>query len=289
MKEAGWIVAALLAALGVLAFILRARVAAALGYEPGRASAPVESSGEGARRAAPADVGRDRAGGLRDLADLEVSDVMVHRTNMRSVNADDPPETVVREILQSPYTRMPLWRSSLDDIVGVLHSKDLLRALNDVGNDFSKIDVMKIASKPWFVPDTTPLADQLAAFLRRKAHFAIVVDEYGEVEGLVTLEDIIEEIVGDIADEHDLDMQGVKQESDGSVVVDGAVPIRDLNRALGWALPDEEATTIAGLIIHETQSIPEAKQAFTFHGKRFLVMKREKNRITRVRIRPAEG
>jgi Mg2+/Co2+ transporter CorB len=229
---------------------------------------------------------RDRLGGVLDLHELEVSDVMVHRTNMRSVNADDPPEAVVREILQSPHTRMPLWRGSLDNIVGVLHAKDLLRALNDVGNDFSRIDVMKIASKPWFVPDTTTLQEQLNAFLRRKAHFAIVVDEYGEVEGLVTLEDIIEEIVGEIADEHDIDVQGVKQEADGSVVVEGGVAIRDLNRALDWTLPDDEAVTIAGLVIHETQSIPDEKQAFTFHGKRFIVMKRDKNRITRVRIRP---
>ncbi|TIW43871.1 MAG: CBS domain-containing protein, partial [Mesorhizobium sp.] len=230
---------------------------------------------------------RNRLEGLFDLEELEVSDVMVHRTNMRSVNADNASEAVVREILNSPHTRMPLWKGSLDNIVGVLHAKDLLRALNEVGNDFSRIDVMKIASKPWFVPDTTTLQDQLNAFLRRKAHFAIVVDEYGEVEGLVTLEDIIEEIVGEIADEHDVDIQGVKQEADGSVVVDGTVPIRDLNRALDWNLPDEEATTIAGLVIHETQSIPDEKQAFTFHGKRFVVMKRDKNRIARLRIKPA--
>ena len=139
--------------------------------------------------------------------------------------------------------------------------------------------------KPWFVPDTTTLQDQLNAFLRRKSHFAIVVDEYGEVEGLITLEDILEEIVGEIADEHDVEVQGVRQEADGSVVVDGSVAIRDLNRALGWTLPDEEATTIAGLVIHETQSIPKERQAFTFHGKRFVVMKREKNRITRLRIK----
>lgn len=230
---------------------------------------------------------RNRVQALLALREREISDVMVHRTAMRSVNADNPPEAVVREVLQSPHTRMPLWKGSLDNIVGILHAKDLLRALNDVGNDFSKIDVIKIASKPWFVPDTTNLNDQLNAFLRRKAHFAIVVDEYGEVEGLVTLEDIIEEIVGDIADEHDIEMQGVKQEADGSVVVDGTVPIRDLNRALDWNLPDEEATTIAGLVIHETQSIPEERQAFTFHGKRFVVMKRDKNRIARLRIRPA--
>jgi Mg2+/Co2+ transporter CorB len=180
---------------------------------------------------------------------------------------------------------MPLWEGSLDNIVGVLHAKDVLRALNDAGNDFSKLDIMAVAMKPWFVPDTTSLEEQLSEFLRRKSHFAIVVDEYGEVEGLVTLEDIMEEIVGDIADEHDLDVQGVKQEADGSIVVDGGVPIRDLNRALGWTLPDEEATTIAGLVIHETQSIPDERQAFTFHGKRFVVMRREKNRITRIRIR----
>lgn len=292
--ETGWIVAAALAGLVLLAFVLRERLLAAFGYEFQRIE-PQRSSHDELRGAVD-DFRRDgqmvredrnRIGGLFDLAELEVSDVMVHRTNMRSVNADNPPEAVVREILQSPHTRMPLWKGSLDNIVGVLHAKDLLRALNDVGNDFSRIDVMKIASKPWFVPDTTTLQEQLNAFLRRKAHFAVVVDEYGEVEGLVTLEDIIEEIVGEIADEHDIEIQGVKQEADGSVVVDGTVPIRDLNRALDWNLPDEEATTIAGLVIHETQSIPEEKQSFTFHGMRFVVMKRDKNRIARLRIRPA--
>ncbi|RWE58790.1 MAG: CBS domain-containing protein [Mesorhizobium sp.] len=294
MNEAGWIVAAVLAGLGLLAFAFRARLLAAFGYELQRIG-PQHSNHDEARGAVNdsrrdgqvVHVDRARIGRLSDLDELEVSDVMVHRTNMRSVNADNPPEAVVREILQSPHTRMPLWKGSLDNIVGVLHAKDLLRALNDVGNDFSKIDVMKIASKPWFVPDTTTLQEQLNAFLRRKAHFAVVVDEYGEVEGLVTLEDIIEEIVGEIADEHDIDVQGVKQEADGSVVVDGTVSIRDLNRALAWDLPDEEATTIAGLVIHETQLIPDEKQAFTFHGKRFVVMKRDKNRIARLRIRPA--
>ncbi|MDX8537948.1 transporter associated domain-containing protein [Mesorhizobium abyssinicae] len=294
MNEPGWIVAAILAGLVLLALLFRARLLAAFGYElrpvDPQGSADDQSrepaddfrrDGQGAREE------RNRLEGLFDLEELEVSDVMVHRTNMRSVNADNPSEAVVREILNSPHTRMPLWKGSLDNIVGVLHAKDLLRALNEVGNDFSRIDVMKIASKPWFVPDTTTLQDQLNAFLRRKAHFAIVVDEYGEVEGLVTLEDIIEEIVGEIADEHDVDIQGVKQEADGSVVVDGTVAIRDLNRALDWNLPDEEATTIAGLVIHETQSIPDEKQAFTFHGKRFVVMKRDKNRIARLRIKPA--
>ncbi|ODT05919.1 MAG: hypothetical protein ABS58_13835 [Mesorhizobium sp. SCN 65-20] len=294
MISAGWIVAAVLAAL-ILAFLaFRDRLLAALGYElialtPQR-SAHDELRGTVAdlhREGQVVKQDRDQVGGLLDLQELEVSDVMVHRTNMRLFNADIAPEELVREMLQSPYTRMPLWRGTLDNIVGVIHAKDLLRALNEVEGDYSRVDVLKVASKPWFVPDTTTLQEQLNAFLRRKQHFAIVVDEYGEVEGLVTLEDIIEEIVGEIADEHDIDIQGVKQESDGSVVVDGTVPIRDLNRALDWHLPDDEATTIAGLVIHETQSIPEEKQAFTFHGKRFIVMKRDKNRLARIRIRPA--
>lgn len=293
MNEAGWILLGVLAGLALAALALHARVLALFGYELSRIE-PQRSTQDELRGAVDdfrrdgqvVREDRDRVGGLFDLEELEVSDVMVHRTNMRSVNADDPPEAVVREILQSPHTRMPLWKGSLDNIVGVLHAKDLLRALNDVGNDFAQIDVMKIASKPWFVPDTTTLQEQLNAFLRRKAHFAIVVDEYGEVEGLVTLEDILEEIVGDISDEHDVVVAGVRRQPDGSVVVDGSVPIRDLNRALDWHLPDEEATTVAGLVIHEARSIPDRGQSFTFHGFRFRVLRRERNRITALRISP---
>jgi len=232
---------------------------------------------------------RDRLGGVLDLGELEVSDIMVHRTAMRMINANDPSEEVVQQILKSPYTRMPVWRGENDNIIGVIHAKDVLRVLAGSSINSSDIDIVKIAQKPWFVPDTTNLKDQLNAFLRRKTHFAIVVDEYGEVEGLVTLEDILEEIVGDISDEHDVDLQGVRQEADGSVIVDGSVPIRDLNRALDWNLPDEEATTVAGLVIHESKIIPEERQAFTFYGKRFIVLKRVKNRITQLRIRPLDG
>src|SRR3546814_3655846 len=153
---------------------------------------------------------------------LEVSDVMRHRTAMRAVNADDAPEAVVRAILESPYTRMPLWRNSAENIVGIVHAKDLLRALAEPEAAPDTIDIVKLAQKPWFVPDSTSLKDQLNAFLRRKAHFAVVVDEYGEVQGIVTLEDILEEIVGDIAEEHDLEIQGVRPEADGSIIVDGS-------------------------------------------------------------------
>ena len=230
---------------------------------------------------------RDRLDGILHLGELEVYDIMVHRTAMRTINADDMPAEVIRQILESPFTRLPLWRGSSDNIVGVIHAKDLLRAMAEPDFERDKLDISKIAQKPWFVPDSTNLKDQLNAFLRRKVHFALVVDEYGDVQGLVTLEDILEEIVGEIADEHDIDVQGVRQEADGSIVVDGSVPIRDLNRALDWNLPDDHATTIAGLVIHESQMIPEERQSFTFLGKRFFVMKRETNRITRLRIRPA--
>ncbi len=229
---------------------------------------------------------RDMFGGLLDLRELQVSDVMVHRTEMVMINADLQPEDLVREVLATEYTRIPLWRDKPENIIGVLHAKDLLRAIRAADGDTSKIDVSTIALPPWFVPEMRPVSEQLKAFRRRKTHFALVVDEYGEVEGMVTLEDILEEIVGDISDEHDVVVAGVRGQPDGSVVVDGSVPIRDLNRAMDWHLPDEEATTVAGLVIHEARSIPERGQSFTFHGFRFRVLRRERNRITALRIVP---
>ncbi|MBL1404460.1 MAG: hypothetical protein COC17_07630 [Hyphomicrobiales bacterium] len=227
---------------------------------------------------------RDRFGGVLDLHELEVSDVMVHRTSMVSIDIDQTNKEIIKQILSSPFTRIPFWKDTSENIIGVLHTRDLLRVIGK-GEKFSNIDFVKITNKPWFVPETTPLRDQLNAFLRRKAHIAIVVDEYGEMLGIVTLEDILEEIVGEIADEHDLEVVGVTTEPDGSVVVNGDVPIRDLNRALEWELPDDEATTIAGLVIHAAQMIPEEKQAFTFYGMRFVILKRSKNRVASLRIR----
>jgi Mg2+/Co2+ transporter CorB len=229
---------------------------------------------------------RDMFGGLLDLRDLVVSDVMIHRTEMISVCADLPAEELVRAVLAEPVTRIPLWSGKPDNIIGILHAKDLLRAIRDADGDLSKVDVKAIARPPWFVPDVRPLSEQIKAFRRRKTPFALAVDEYGELMGLVTLEDILEEIVGDITDEHDVAVPGVRPQPDGSVNVDGGVPIRDLNRAMDWSLPDTEATTIAGLVIHEARSIPEAGQTFTFHGFRFRVLRREKNRIAALRITP---
>ena len=231
-------------------------------------------------------IDRDMFGGVLDLRELAVSDVMIHRTNMITLNADDPAEDVVNAVIASPVTRLPLWRGNPENIVGVLHVKDLLRALHAVDGDAAKVDIAGLLTPPWFVPEQRPVSEQLKAFRRRKTQLALVVDEYGEVEGLVTLEDILEEIVGDITDEHDVAIPGVRRQPDGSVNADGAVPIRDLNRVMGWNLPDQEATTVAGLVIHEARSIPEVGQSFTFHGFRFRVLRRERNRITALRIQP---
>ena len=220
------------------------------------------------------------------FGELEVSDVMVHRTKMITIRVDAAPEDLVNAVIAAPVTRLPLWREKPENIVGILHVKDLLRALHAVDGDASKVDIVALMTPPWFVPDSRPVSDQLKAFRRRKTPFALVVDEYGEVQGLVTLEDILEEIVGDITDEHDVAMPGVRRQPDGSANVDGAVSIRDLNRVMEWNLPDEEATTIAGLVIHEARSIPEVGQSFTFHGFRFRVLRRSRNRLTALRIQP---
>lgn len=232
---------------------------------------------------------RDMLGGVLDLADMEVEDVMIHRTDMATIHAADAPEAIVGQILDSPYTRLPLWLDEPENIVGVLHAKTVLKALRGTGGEAARLDINTLAVAPWFVPDSTPLKRQLNNFLRRKAHFALVVDEYGEVQGLVTLEDILEEIVGAIADEHDILEEVISPQPDGTVNVDGSVPVRDLNRFMDWDLDDEEATTIAGLVIHKAQTIPQPGQAFTFDGFRFEITRREKNKITGITVRPLKA
>jgi len=229
---------------------------------------------------------RDMLGGILDLKELDIEDVMIHRTKMTALNVDDPIQRLVDEALKSRYTRLPLWQEEPENIIGVLHVKDLVRAYSRCDGDVKKINIQELIIDPWFVPETTSLKDQLAAFLRKKQHFALVVDEYGEVQGLLTLEDILEEIVGDILDEHDIANTGIRPQSDGSVNVDGPVPIRDLNRQFDWNLPDDDATTIAGLVIHNAQAIPEPGQRFTFHNFMFEVLRRKRNQITALRITP---
>jgi len=231
---------------------------------------------------------RHRLVGALDLKELTCEDVMIHRKNINMLDADLPPRELVMQALASPHTRLPLYRSDQEEIVGILHAKDLLRAMASQGGELEDLDISDILREPWFIPETTPVQDQLDQFLTKRSHFALVVDEYGALQGLVTLEDILEEIVGDIRDEHDVPVQGVRPQPDGSVNVDGWVPIRDLNRARGWNLPDEEAVTVAGLVIHEAQTIPETGQCFVFHGYQFDILRRKRNQITGLKVRAVE-
>jgi Mg2+/Co2+ transporter CorB len=232
---------------------------------------------------------RLRLVGALDLKDLTVEDVMIHRKNIQMLNADMDRRQLVMKALASPHTRLPLYRGEKEEIIGILHAKDLLRAALPLGGDLTKIDLDSVLRKPWFVPETTQVKDQLDQFLAKGQHFALVVDEYGELQGMITLEDILEEIVGAIHDEHDVQIQGVRAQADGSVNVDGWVPIRDLNRATGWGLPDDEAVTVAGLVIHEAQTIPEPGQSFVFHGYRFNILRRHRNQVTGVNVSRAEA
>ncbi|MEO0810422.1 MAG: HlyC/CorC family transporter [Pseudomonadota bacterium] len=234
-------------------------------------------------------VAKDEAqqlGGVLDLKELQLDDIMVHRTAMETINADDSPRKIVEDVLKSPHTRMPIWENEPDNIIGILHSKDLLSELGKCNWNIEQLQIRKILSDPWFVPDTTSVSDQLGAFQQRKSQMALVVDEYGEVQGLITLEDILEEIVGQITDEHDVGDISIRPQTDGTVNVDGGVAIRDLNREMDWDLPDDQAVTIAGLVIHEAQLIPEPGQAFTFYGYRFEILRKNRNRIMALRVKP---
>ena len=229
---------------------------------------------------------RNMLGGILDLKDLEVSDVMIHRKNITMIDGDLPPEEIIERVLSQPHTRLPVYKGDSDNIVGVLHAKDLLRALSRAQGNVKAVNVSALVAKPWFIPDSSPVADQLRAFLQRRTHFALVVDEYGALQGLITLEDILEEIVGEIRDEHDVPVSGVRPQPDGSTNVDGWITIRELNRVMNWNLPDEEATTVAGLVIHEAQTIPETGQAFKFHGFKFEVLRKQRNQLTGLRVTP---
>ncbi|MSO80951.1 MAG: HlyC/CorC family transporter [Alphaproteobacteria bacterium] len=226
---------------------------------------------------------------ILDLAEVEVGEVLTHRTDVQTIDAALPPREILRRVLDSPYSRLPLYRDESDNIIGVIHAKALYRALDAAGGDIDKIDVAAAANAPWFIPEQTGLLAQLGAFRRRHEHFAIVVEEYGAVMGIVTLEDIVEEIVGQIHDEHDVPVAGARAQGDGSWIVTGTATIRDLNRELGWNLPDEEATTIAGLVLHAARVIPDEGQSFVFHDYRFDVLRRRANQIRTLRVTPPGG
>jgi len=237
---------------------------------------------------------RDRILGALDLSDRTVEEIMLHRSSIQMINADDDPSAILNQCLESAHTRLPVFKGNQENIIGVIHAKDLARTMYRMVSaqgasleDLNSFDIKDVAMKPYFVPDTTSLDDQMRQFLRRRTHFALVVDEYGSLEGLITLEDILEEIVGEISDEFDTHAdQTIQPSEDGHFLLDGLMTIRDINRATDWSLPDEEANTIAGLVIHEAQMIPTVGQVFSFHGFRFEVTGRDANRITQLRVKP---
>jgi Mg2+/Co2+ transporter CorB len=236
---------------------------------------------------------RDRLLGALDLGERTVDEIMRHRRQIEMLDADQPPDALLTQVLASSHTRLPVYRGSDDNILGVVHAKDLLREVDrlvrgETPEGLEALDIAKVAMKPYFIPETTSLDEQMREFLKRRTHFALVVDEYGGLQGLITLEDILEEIVGEITDEHDVVSRegSLQRAEDGACLVDGAMTIRDLNRATDWQLPDDEANTIAGLVIHEAMMIPAEGQVFSFHGFRFEVLARRENRITRLKIRP---
>ena len=235
---------------------------------------------------------RDRLLGALDLNDRDVEEIMLHRSEIEVIDADAPAEDVITQCLQSRYTRLPVYREDPENIVGVLHAKDLFRAVEKTlrsgdTEQLSDFNIMDVVREPYFTPETTALDEQMRQFLAQHTHFALVVDEYGALQGMITLEDILEEIVGEITDEFDTsDEIELTPEDDGSYLIDGATTIRDLNRIADWSLPDEEANTVAGLVIHEAQSIPTVGQVFSFHGFRFEVVERNDNRLTKLKLRP---
>jgi Mg2+/Co2+ transporter CorB len=223
---------------------------------------------------------------ILELDDVGVEAIMTHRQTVTMIDIDDSPADIVNQALASPFTRLPLYKGDPDNIVGILHAKALLREVHTIGDRLEDVDFSSLAANPWFIPDTTTLLDQLQAFRAKREHFAIVVDEYGAFKGIVTLEDILEEIVGSIEDEHDIAVSGVRPQTDGTYVISGTVTLRDLNREFEWHLPDDQAATLAGLLLHASRRIPESGQVFTFYGYRFQILRRHRNQITSIRVTP---
>jgi len=227
---------------------------------------------------------RDQIYGVLEIGELDVEDVMIHRKNVIMLDVDLPAEQIVKEVLDSGHSRIPLYEEDQDNIIGVLHVKDILKSISKANGDFSAVNAKKIMRETWFVPETTSVVKQLRAFQQKREHFSLVVDEYGALMGVLTLEDILEEIVGDIQDEYDEELEGIERLKEGGAILQGDLPVRDVNRAMDWKLPDEEAVTIAGLVIHESQTIPEVGQAFAYYGYRFEILKKRRNQILSLKV-----
>jgi Mg2+/Co2+ transporter CorB len=232
---------------------------------------------------------KDMVKGILDLSDIGIEDVMVHRSNMFTVNIDDNANSIIDTVINSPHTRIPVWQNDTENIIGIIHAKNLLRLISTKkGANISNEDIKKTLLQPWFVPETTTLKEQLQMHLTKRTKLAIIVDEYGALMGMISLEDIIEEIVGDISDEYDVIVKGVNVNYDGSFNINGNVEIRDLNREYGWELPDNEANTLSGLVIHESRSFPKAGQKFNYYGFQFEILETKNNQISLLKVLSAQ-
>ena len=227
---------------------------------------------------------RDMLGGILDIGNMTVSEIMIHRSNMITIESTLPIEQITKKALSSSHTRIPVWQDSQDNIIGILHIKDLLRSLYKNNFDYSKITLSDFMTDPWFIPDNALVNLQLHAFRQKRSHFALVIDEYGDLQGLVTLEDILEEIVGQIDDEYDGQNNQIIKKSPNKFMIEGSTSIRDVNRELNWNLPDEHASTFAGLIIHEMHKLPKQGEIVQIFNLKVTIYHRQSNRITMLMV-----
>jgi len=227
--------------------------------------------------------------GVLDLDEVSIGDILTDRGRLVSLNVETPVPEILDFLRKTPYSRIPLWESRRDNIVGILHIKKAIQLIDAWRKD-KKTNVRDFCTKPWFVLKSVSLLDQLAAFRKRKEHFAIVVDEYGDIQGVVTLEDLLEEVVGDIADESDLPADsGLRWHllPDGSYRLNGNATIRDINRAFHWHLPDDQATTLAGYVMYAAEQIPHVGQQFNIDGWFYTVRHKIGNRLTQIDVLPS--
>ena len=227
---------------------------------------------------------RDMLGGILDIRNLVIADIMVHRSNIITINIDTPTDKVIKTVLSSNHTRIPFWENNPDNIIGILHVRDLLSKIYNTKSKITEMDIRSLLSETVFVPDNSLVTQQLQMFREGQTHLACVVDEYGDLQGIITLEDILEEIVGQIYDEHDTGKSKIIAKSKSEFIVDGSVPIRDLNREFNWQIPENEATTLAGFIITKMERLPNQGEFIIEKNLKMIVQKKSENRIKTIQV-----
>jgi Mg2+/Co2+ transporter CorB len=222
--------------------------------------------------------------GVVDLERVTVDDIMVPRNEIVGIDIDSPMSEIIAQMSASQHTRLPVYKETINNIIGILHLRRAVRFVQQEG--FTKADLLQVTREPYFVPKGTPLHTQLFNFQKQKRRIALVVDEYGDIQGIVTLEDILEEIVGEFTTDFAANMPEIHPQPDGSFYIDGSALIRDVNRALGWHLPTEGPRTLNGLILEHLEFIPETNLCLKIDGYLFETLQIKDNMINNVRIQP---